>query len=102
MSFLTFSSIHVFRPEGQIWDPVRCDTKTYVRRILNTPCMQAFINAHVARFRYYGAKLIVDTIHSQSFINLISELYQAVSSMKILFVSSLKHGYTIIVASNRI
>ena len=30
-----FISILVFRPEGQIWNPVRRDTKTYVRRILN-------------------------------------------------------------------
>ena len=29
--FLMFSSMHVFRPEGQIWDPVRRDTKIYVR-----------------------------------------------------------------------
>ena len=30
-----FISILVFRPEGQIWNPVRRDTKIYVRRILN-------------------------------------------------------------------
>ena len=30
-----FISILVFRPEGQIWNLVRQDTKTYVRRILN-------------------------------------------------------------------
>ena len=35
MPFLMFSSILVFHPEGQIWNPVRRDTKTYVRRILN-------------------------------------------------------------------
>ena len=35
MPFLIFISILVFRPEGQIWNPVRRDTKTYVRRILN-------------------------------------------------------------------
>ena len=35
-SFLMFSSIHVFRPEGQIWEPVRRDTKIYVRLILNS------------------------------------------------------------------
>ena len=35
MPFLMFTSILVFRPEGQIWDPVRRDTKIYVRRILN-------------------------------------------------------------------
>ena len=35
MPFFMFISIHVFRPEGQIWNPVRRDTKTYVRRILN-------------------------------------------------------------------
>ena len=35
MPFLMFISILVFRPEGQIWNPVRRDTKTYVRRILN-------------------------------------------------------------------
>ena len=35
VSFLMFISILVFRPEGQIWNPVRRDTKTYVRRILN-------------------------------------------------------------------
>ena len=28
-------SILVFRPEGQIWNPVRRDTRIYVRRILN-------------------------------------------------------------------
>ena len=33
--FLMFISILVFRPEGQIWNPVRRDTKIYVRRILN-------------------------------------------------------------------
>ena len=30
-----FISILVFGPEGQIWNPIRRDTKTYVRRILN-------------------------------------------------------------------
>ena len=35
MPFLMFISILVFRPEGQIWNPVRRDTKIYVRRILN-------------------------------------------------------------------
>ena len=35
MPFLMFISILVFRPEGQIWNPVRRDTKTYVRSILN-------------------------------------------------------------------
>ena len=35
MTFLMFISILVFRPEGQIWNPVRRDTKTYVQRILN-------------------------------------------------------------------
>ena len=35
--FLCFISILVFRPEGQIWNPVlvRRDTMNYVRRILN-------------------------------------------------------------------
>ena len=33
--FLLFISILVFRPEGQIWNPVRRDTKNYVWRILN-------------------------------------------------------------------
>ena len=33
ITFLKLSSILVFRPEGQIWDPVRRETKTYVRRI---------------------------------------------------------------------
>ena len=33
--FLMYISILVFRPEGQIWNPVRRDTKTYVRRILS-------------------------------------------------------------------
>ena len=32
---LMFISILVFRPEGQIWNPVRRDTRIYVRRILN-------------------------------------------------------------------
>ena len=35
MPILMFISILVFRPEGQIWNPVRRDTKIYVRRILN-------------------------------------------------------------------
>ena len=35
MPFLMFISILVFRPEGQIWNPVRRDTKTYVQRLLN-------------------------------------------------------------------
>ena len=37
MPFLCFISILVFRPEGQIWNPVlvRRDTMNYVRRILN-------------------------------------------------------------------
>ena len=35
MPFLMFISILVFHPEGQIWNPVRRDTKTYVRRVLN-------------------------------------------------------------------
>ena len=32
---LMFISILVFRPEGQIWNPVRRDTRIYVRKILN-------------------------------------------------------------------
>ena len=36
MPILMFISILVFRPEGQIWNPVRRDTRIYVRRILNT------------------------------------------------------------------
>ena len=39
MPFLKFISILVFRPEGQIWNPVRRDTKTCVRRILNASCI---------------------------------------------------------------
>ena len=35
MPILMFISILVFRPEGQIWYPVRRDTRIYVRRILN-------------------------------------------------------------------
>ena len=35
MPILMFISIIVFRPEGQIWNPVRRDTRIYVRRILN-------------------------------------------------------------------
>ena len=35
MPILMFISVLVFRPEGHIWNPVRRDTKTYVRRILN-------------------------------------------------------------------
>ena len=35
MSILMFISILVFRPEVQIWNPVRRDTKIYLQRILN-------------------------------------------------------------------
>ena len=35
MPILMFISILVFRPEGQIWNPVRRDTRIYVRRVLN-------------------------------------------------------------------
>ena len=35
MPILMFISILVFRPEGQIWNPVRRDTRIYVRQILN-------------------------------------------------------------------
>ena len=35
MPILMFISILVFRPEGQVRNPVRRDTNTYVRRILN-------------------------------------------------------------------
>ena len=35
MPILMFISILVFRPGGQIWNPVRRDTRIYVRRILN-------------------------------------------------------------------
>ena len=35
MPILMFINILVFRPEGQIWNPVRRDTRIYVRRILN-------------------------------------------------------------------
>ena len=35
MPILMFISILVFCPEGQIWNPVRRDTRIYVRRILN-------------------------------------------------------------------
>ena len=31
--------ISILRPEGQIWNTVRQDTKTYVRRILNASCI---------------------------------------------------------------
>ena len=34
-AILMFISILVFRPDGQIWNLVKRDTKTYVRRILN-------------------------------------------------------------------
>ena len=33
--FLMFISILVFRPEGQIWNPVRRNTRIDVQRILN-------------------------------------------------------------------
>ena len=35
MPILMFISILVFRPERQIWNPVRRDTRINVRRILN-------------------------------------------------------------------
>ena len=35
MPILMFISILVFRPEGQIWSPVRRNTRIFVRRILN-------------------------------------------------------------------
>ena len=35
MPFLIFISLLVLHPEGQIWNPVRPDTKTYIRTILN-------------------------------------------------------------------
>ena len=35
MPILMFISVLVFRPEGQMWNPVRRDTKIYTRRILN-------------------------------------------------------------------
>ena len=35
MPILMFISILVLRHEGQIWNPVRRDTRIYVRRILN-------------------------------------------------------------------
>ena len=35
MPILMFISILVFRPEGQIWNPVWRDTRIYIRRILN-------------------------------------------------------------------
>ena len=35
MPILMFISILVFRPEDQIWNPVRRDTMTYVQKILN-------------------------------------------------------------------
>ena len=35
MPVLMFISLLVFRPEGQIQNPVRRDTRIYVRRILN-------------------------------------------------------------------
>ena len=36
MPILKFICIPVFRPEGQIWNNVRRDTRIYVRRILNS------------------------------------------------------------------
>ena len=36
ISILMFISILVFRPEDQIWNPVRRDTRIYVRRILKS------------------------------------------------------------------
>ena len=35
MPILMFISIPVFRPEGQIWNSVRRDTRIYILRILN-------------------------------------------------------------------
>ena len=35
MPIVMFISVLVFRPEGQIWNPERRDTRIYVRRILN-------------------------------------------------------------------
>ena len=35
MPILMFISVLAFRLEGQIWNPVRRDTRIYVRRILN-------------------------------------------------------------------
>ena len=35
MPFFMLISIIVYRPEGQIWNAVRRDTKIYARRILN-------------------------------------------------------------------
>ena len=35
MPILMFISIFIFGPEGRIWNPVRRDTRIYVRRILN-------------------------------------------------------------------
>ena len=43
LQFLMFSSIHVFCPEGQIWDPVRQDIRICGRRILNTCRMLYFV-----------------------------------------------------------
>ena len=35
MPILMFICVLVFRPEGQIWNPVKRDTRIYVRGILN-------------------------------------------------------------------
>ena len=66
MSVLMFSSIHVFRPEGQIWYPVRRETKTnlYTENIKYPLCAGIY---QQALFRNYGTKLIVDTVNYQYF-----------------------------------
>ena len=64
MPFLMFISVLVFRPEGQIWNPVKRDTKTYVRRILNA---------------YY--KKSVEFYHNKS------ELKRTHDSVELIFIS---------------
>ena len=53
--FLMFISILVFRPEGQIWNPVRRDTRIYERRILNASRIS---KTHMGRKSHHSRYLL--------------------------------------------
>ena len=60
IAFLMVLSVHVFRPEGQMWDPVRRDIKIYVQCLSNTP-----------RIIYLSADLTKGSFEHESNYNVI-------------------------------
>ena len=63
MPILMFISILVFRPEGQIWNPVRRDTRIYVRRILNASRISKLNSCTISPIMLNHLNAICDMSH---------------------------------------